>query len=491
MTTSDNAVLLNFIDGRWLAGSSGRSVDNLNPANRSDLIGRVATSTEGDVDDAAERAHAALPAWGRRTAIERGRILLRAAQVLAGRKRQVAEDLTREEGKTLREAEAEVSRAIGVLEYYAGLSWGPTGSYHPSERPDFRIQVRREPLGVIAVVTPWNFPIAIPAWKIAPALIAGNTVVFKPASLTPLTAVNLVRAFDEAGLPPGVLNLVLGSGDTVGHALAKHDLVRGVSFTGSTAVGRALGAAASLAGKRIQAELGGHNAVVVLADADLDQATQIVADGAFAQTGQRCTATRRVIVEAPVYDTFLDRLVNRARQLRVGDPTIPETDIGPVVSNEQLALDLAAVDQARADGGVVAVGGDAIMAGACARGSFLAPTVITRVAPRAAIAQTEVFGPILSVFPVDGLAQAIDLANATDYGLSAAICTRDLDRAEAFIAQSQSGVVAVNAPTAGMEVQVPIHGRKGSGLGLPEQGVLALDFCTEVKTVYYRFGAIQ
>lgn len=476
----------NFIGGRWLESAYGKTAPDINPADVTDVIGAFPISGEDDVNEAVAAAVAAGPSWASLSPVVRGRYLAAAARRLEARLEEVSHDLSREEGKTIGEAMAEVRRAIAVLDFYAGAGMRLGGTLHPSERPGFRIQVRREPLGVVAAVTPWNFPIAIPAWKVAPALVAGNTVVLKPASLTPLTAINLVRALAEAELPDGVVNLVLGPGGSVGELLATHPDVQALTFTGSTVIGRHLFQVGSMRFKRVQAEMGGHNPVVVLADADLDDASAIVADGAFLSTGQKCTATRRVIVERPAVESFVERLVRRAASLRLGNPLDPKTNIGPVVSPEQLELNCQAVGRALQEGARVAVGGTKVTEGALERGNFFAPTVLTNVRPESEVAQSEVFGPIVSVFDVPDIGAAVRLANDVDYGLSAAVCTRDLDQAERFISASQSGVVAVNAPTAGMEVQVPIHGVKGSGLGAPEQGDLALDFFTNVKTVYFR-----
>jgi len=342
----------------------------------------------------------------------------------------------------------------------------------------------------VAAITPWNFPFAIPAWKVAPALISGNAVILKPASQTPMSAVNLVRACEEAGLPPGVLNLVPGAGNELGSAIARHPAIAAISFTGSTEVGRALFQTASAAFKRVQTEMGGHNPMVVLADAALEDAVNIAVEGAFFSTGQKCTATRRIIVEEPLYESFLERFVAATRGLKVGDPMDALTQIGPVISSSQLALDEEAVVRATGQGATVITGGKRLEDGPFGRGWFFEPTILTDVRPEFDIAQKEAFGPIVSVFKVGALDEAIDLANDSDYGLSASICTRDLESAERFIRSSRSGVVAVNAPTAGIEVQAPLHGAKGSGLGPPEQGDEAVEFFSEAKAVYMRFAGL-
>jgi alpha-ketoglutaric semialdehyde dehydrogenase len=476
--------ILNYVDGVWIEGHGGPLVEHASPSDGS-LVSLATASSAADVEAAAEAAKRAQPGWARLTSFRRARYLSDAARALEASARRIAADLTHEEGKTLPEAQAEVQRAIGVLDFFAGAGLRLAGSLHPSERDQFRIEVRREPIGVVAAITPWNFPIAIPAWKMAPALVAGNTVVLKPASLTPLTAANLVSAFVEAGLPPGVINMVIGPGADLGDAFV-NTRIGAITFTGSTAVGRALYAAAGARGIRMQAEMGGHNPVVVLADADLEDASRVVANGAFMSTGQKCTATRRVIVEQPAYEQFLACLMDRAAELVVGDPMDPATDVGPIVSQDQLDSVVAAVERAVRDGAAVAFGGRGRLVPAAPMGLFFEPTVLTGVEPDSWVAQTEVFGPVLSVFSAVDLDDATRVANGVQYGLSAGICGRDINRIEAFVAASQSGVVTVNAPTAGMEFQVPVHGVKASGIGPPEQGDLALEFFTEVKTVYRR-----
>lgn len=474
----------NYIGGAWIEGADGSVGLVMNPTDPTSAVCRHSMSSSADIAAAVAAATAAQPGWAALSPFRRASYLFGAARALEASTSRVAADLTREEGKTLREAEAEVRRAIGVLDFFGSAGFRLGGSLHPSEREGFWIEVRREPIGVVAAITPWNFPIAIPAWKLAPALISGNTVVLKPSSLTPLTAANLVAAFEEAKLPAGVVNLLLGSGSVLGPTLAEADNVDAITFTGSTQVGRHLHALASSRGKRVQAEMGGHNPVVVLADADLEEASRIVADGAFMSTGQKCTATRRVIIERPAYDEFLERLIARADALKIGDPTDPTTDLGPIVSADQLESVIAAVARAVSDGADVACGGHRVAPSGAPRGYFFAPTVLTNVHPQDWIAQTEVFGPVVSVMPASNFSEAVRIANGVEYGLSAGVCGRDINRIEAFVAASQSGVVTVNAPTAGMEFQVPVHGVKASGLGPPEQGDLALEFFTNIKTVY-------
>ena len=479
-----------FIAGEWRPALDGTTSPNVNPTVNRDLVGDFTIAGSSDLELAIQAAQAASKGWSETSPVLRSRVLTAIARVIEANVETFARDLTREEGKTVREAQAEVRRAVQVFDFYAGAGHRIGGHLLPSERRGFRIESRQAALGVVAAITPWNFPFAIPAWKVAPALIAGNAVILKPASQTPMSAVNLARACEAAGLPPGVLNLVPGAGSELGFRIARHPAIAAISFTGSTEVGRLLFQTASAAFKRVQTEMGGHNPLVVLADAELDDAVNIAVEGAFLSTGQKCTATRRIIVEEPLYGQFLERFATAARAFRVGDPTDDVTQMGPVISASQLALDEAAVARATAQGATVLVGGKRLDEGLFGRGWFFEPTILTGVAQESDIAQQEAFGPIVSVFQVGDLDEAIDLANNVDYGLSSSICTRDLESAERFIRASRSGVVAVNAPTAGIEVQAPLHGAKGSGLGPPEQGDEAVEFFSEAKAVYVRFPGL-
>ena len=479
-----------FVDGEWEAGADGRTAPNLNPAANDDVIGHFTASGVSDLDRAATAATAASAAWGETSPVARARTLTAIARTIEANVDAFAYDLTREEGKTLTEAQAEVRRAVQVFDFYAGAGHRMGGRILPSERSGFRIEDRRVPLGVVAAVTPWNFPFAIPAWKVAPALIAGNAVILKPASQTPMSAINFVRACELAGLPRGVINLVPGPGAELGFALATHPSIAAISFTGSTEVGRQLFQTASSVFKRVQAEMGGHNPLVILADALVDDAVAIAINGAFMSTGQKCTATRRIIVEERVYETFLERFTAATRDLRLGDPMDPATQIGPVISLSQLLLDEEAVARAKAQGATVVTGGSRLREGPFARGWFFSPTILTDVRPHDDIAQQEAFGPIVTVFSVNSLDAAIELANDVDFGLSASICTQGLESAERFIRASRSGVVAVNAATAGIEVQAPLHGAKRSGLGPPEQGDEAIEFFSDPKAVYIRYPGL-
>ena len=429
----------------------------------------------------------AFPAWAATPAPARGALLFKAADLLDARFEQLAAEMTREEGKTLPEAKGEVRRAINIFRYFAGEGARLAGLQAPSERDRvFAFAVRR-PLGVVGLITPWNFPSAIPAWKLAPALVAGNTVVLKPASAAPLSAWRLVEALVDAGAPAGVVNLVCGPGAELGEALIEAGPLKAVSFTGSCAVGGLLYDRAVRRRLRVQLEMGGKNPTVVLADADLDRAVDNTVNAAFASTGQKCTATSRVIVESAVHDAFVERLVARTRALRVGPGLDPATDVGPAIDQAQLDTVLRYIDTGRAEGARLACGGHRIADGDLAHGYFVAPTVFADVREDMAIAQEEIFGPVLAVMRAADFDDAVRMANAVAFGLSASVQTRDLSRAFEFVNRIEAGLVTVNLPSAGVEYQLPFGGTKDSSFGPKEQGPNALDFYTDWKTVYLKY----
>jgi alpha-ketoglutaric semialdehyde dehydrogenase len=479
--------LASFIAGSWRPGERAAPVRN--PARPAEI---VATSSLGGADLAAEAVQAAAdaaPAWRATSAPARGAVLRRAADLLDERAEEIGRDLTREEGKTVGESVRETRLAADILRYHAGQALEPDGETYPSHRPDVLLFTRREPLGVVSVITPWNFPISIPAWKVAPALVAGNAVVWKPAEIVPGTAVHLVRALTDAGLPPGALNLVLGRGSQVGDVLTTHPAVDAVTFTGSNGVGRAIQSRAVAAGKKVQLELGGKNPAIVTADADLDRAAELVSLGAFGATGQKCTATSRVIVERAVLDDFVERLVEAAGRWTLGDPLDPATSLGPLASAEQRRTVLGHLELARQQGARAVAGGTAGAGAAGDRGGreggyFVAPTVLTDVDPSHAVAREEVFGPVAAVMGAGSYDDAVALANDTPYGLSASLFTGDLTRALRFAREIRSGIVKINQATSATELHVPFGGTKDSGYGQREQGKVARDFFTEIKTVY-------
>lgn len=470
-----------YIAGEWR--STSRSFESRSPSSPSHAVGAFAAATEADVADAYGAAAEAGPDWRRRSPLERGRILQAAAEALASRVDVVGAELSAEEGKTLAEGRGEVLRGADILRYFAGQASQAVGEVHPSAGPETFLYSIREPLGVVALITPWNFPVAIPAWKIAPALAYGNAVVWKPSELTPLCAVRVVEALAEAGLPDGVLNLVLGDPAEIGAAVTDDPRVDGISFTGSVAVGRAIQERVSRRGVKVQLELGGKNPAVVLDDADLDLAVEQVVRGAMASTGQKCTATSRALVTPGISQRFVDRLLAAVGGLRVGDPLDPSTNLGPLVSRAQFDRVAGYLELAATEGHALVQGGEA-EGDPDESGYFVQPTVYVDVDAESRIAREEIFGPILSVIPAESLDHAVDVANSVEFGLSASIFTRDLGAAMRFAREVEAGVVHINSETAGAEPQVPFGGKKASSSHSREMGPQAAEFYTDVKTVY-------
>jgi len=472
----------NFIAGAWRASKTGETYENRNPANPSELIGHFAASGADDVGTAVSAAEEAAASWGAISAFARANILYKASEILASRVSEVGRDLSREEGKTLKEGIGETTRAVQILRYFAGEIQQPIGEHYPSVSPTTFLFTLREPIGVCGIITPWNFPIAIPAWKIVPAIAFGNTVVFKPASLTPLCAVHLTEALAEAGLPTGVLNLVTGGASAVGDPLVRDDRVLAVSFTGSDAVGNGIKKLAGERGAKVQLELGGKNPAIVLADANLDHAVTQVINGAMMSSGQKCTATSRAIVDRRVVAEVTQRLAEKVGALRMGDPLDDATQIGPLVSAEAAERVTGEIDRARSEGVALVAGGSA--ADGHNGGHFVTPTLFGDVDPGSRLGQEELFGPVLGVITVDDVDEAIAVANKVRYGLSASIFTRDIGQAMEFVQKIQAGIVHVNSETAGAEPHVPFGGYKGSSSYSREQGKAAREFYTQVKTVY-------
>ncbi len=469
----------NLIAGEWVEGADAS--ENRNPAAPADLVGLYARASAEQTAAAVEAARAALPGWSGASPQVRADLLEAVAQRLLARKDEIGTLLAREEGKTLAEAVGETVRAAQIFRFFGGEAIRMAGDAIASVRPDVDVEVTREPVGVVGIITPWNFPIAIPAWKIAPALAYGNTVVVKPADLTPGCAHVLAEILHEAGCPAGVFNLCMGRGSLVGEAITTHPEVDAISFTGSVPVGRALAATAAQGMKKIQLEMGGKNPMVVMADADLDLAVATVLNGAFFSTGQRCTASSRIIVDAPIHDAFVERLSAAAQALRVGDPLDPEVEIGPVVSQKQLDSNLAYVALAAEEGAEV-VGGDHLARNT--GGYFQSPALFVNATNQMRSTREEIFGPCASIIRVDGFDEALAVANDTEFGLSSGICTSSLKHARAFRKHSGAGMVMVNLPTAGVDYHVPFGGRRGSSLGSREQGRYAAEFYTSVKTAY-------
>jgi acyl-CoA reductase-like NAD-dependent aldehyde dehydrogenase len=490
-TTTAVTTYSNFVDGDWVASSSGRTFENRNPANTDDLIGIFQQSNEADVKRAIEAAARAYDHWRLVPAPLRAEILFKAAQIIAARKEDFARDMTREMGKVLNETRGDVQEAIDMTFYMAGEGRRMFGQTVPSElRNKFAMSVR-QPVGVASIITPWNFPMAIPSWKIIPALVCGNTVVFKPSSQTPLSAFNFVNVLIEAGVPRGVVNMVTGDAE-VGTAMTTDPAVRIVSFTGSTNVGRIVNQAAAPTFKKVHLEMGGKNVVMIMDDANLELAVDGCLWGGFGTTGQRCTAASRVVVHEKVYKRFVDEFVARAKSLVVGDGLKPETEVGPSNSEAQLRTVMKYVKIGREEGATLATGGRRLDSGACAKGYFHEPTVFVDVKPTMRIAREEIFGPVVSVIPCASLDEAIAIGNGVDYGLSASVYTQDINRAFQAMRDLYTGIFYVNAPTIGAEVHLPFGGTKNTGNGHREAGVAALDVFSEWKSIYIDFsGKLQ
>ena len=470
----------NYIAGEWLVG--GAAAPNLNPSDLSDVVGEYALGDAASVDAAVNAARAAFPAWSTSGVQARADALDKIGSEILARREELGNLLAREEGKTLPEAIGEVTRAGHIFKFFAGECLRLNGETLPSVRPGVGVEITREPLGVIGLITPWNFPIAIPAWKIAPALAYGNCVVIKPADLVPGSAWALADIISRSGIPAGVFNLVMGQGRTVGEAMVHHPGVDAISFTGSQGVGQRIAAACMAQHKKVQLEMGGKNPQVVLDDADLKQAVELCAQSAFFSTGQRCTASSRLIVTEGIYPAFIDALRERVQRLVVGDARQPGTDIGPVVSQAQLEQDLAYVELARSEGGRLLCGGTRVQR--ATEGYYLAPALFTDTTPAMRINREEVFGPVASVIRVKNYEEALQVANDTPFGLSAGIATTSLKHAAHFKRHAQAGMVMVNLPTAGVDYHVPFGGRKSSSYGPREQGRYAAEFFTTVKTAY-------
>ncbi len=478
-------IFANYIGGEWI--KRPETFENRNPANTDEVIGCFVRGAARDVEDAAAAAAAALPAWSAMSAPGRGEILFKAAAILDSRFEQIAAEMTREEGKTLPEAKGEVRRSINIFRYFAGEGSRLPGLLAPSERDRVHMFAIRKPIGVVGLVTPWNFPSAIPAWKLAPALICGNTVVLKPASAAPLSAWRIVEALHEAGIPKGVVNFVAGPGGELGSALVNAAPLRAVSFTGSCDIGNWLHGEASRRRLRIQLEMGGKNPTIVLADADFPRAVENVVNAAFFSTGQKCTATSRAIVEDAIYDRFVEAVVERTRRLKVGDGMQPGIEIGPCVDRGQMETVLRYIEIGRKESGEPKCGGRRLTENGLAKGWFVEPTVFAGVTEDQTIAREEIFGPVLAIMRARDFEDAMRIANAIPFGLSSSIQTTNLSRAFEYIYRAEAGLLTVNLPSAGVEYQLPFGGTKDSSFGPKEQGPAALEFYSDYKTVYLKY----
>ena len=478
----------NYIAGEWVAAASGKTFENRNPADTSELVGVFADSGPEDVEQAVAVAKQAFKPWKAMPAPKRGEILYRAAEILVRRKAELSRDMTREMGKVVAETGGDVQEAIDMTYYMAGEGRRQFGQTTPSEMPHkFQMSVR-QPVGTAGLITPWNFPMAIPSWKMMPALVLGNTVVIKPATDTPLSVVNLVKALEEAGLPKGVVNMVTGGGREVGSPLMSHKDVGIVSFTGSTSVGRMVSEACAPAFKHCHLEMGGKNIIMVMDDAKLDLAVDGAIWGGFGTSGQRCTAASRVAVHKNVYKAFLEQFVARAKALVVGNGLDPKVHMGPCVNESQLRTVESYVKIAQDEGAKLAWGGKRLASGELARGYFHEPTIFADCSPRMRVSCEEIFGPVVAVIPVGSLEEAIDVGNSVEYGLSASIYTQDINKAFTAMAEMYTGIFYVNAPTIGAETHLPFGGTKHTGNGHREACVQALDVFSEWKSIYIDYS---
>lgn len=478
----------NYISGEWVGAQSGAAFESRNPADAEEVLGVYARSGAAEVAAAVKAAAAASPAWRRTPAPKRGAILFRMGQLLEQHKEELARQMVAEMGKVLVEARGDVQEAIDMAYYIAAFGRMPNGSVVPSEREDIFCLAQRVPVGVVGLITPWNFPIAIPSWKMFPALLAGNTVVFKPAEDTPGLGVRFIELLIEAGIPAGVVNLVTGFGPEAGAALVEAPGVATISFTGSTEVGRQIAGRCGQLMKRVSCELGGKNAIVVLDDADLELALKGALWSAFGTAGQRCTAASRLIVQKGVKARFRDELVRRTRELKMGAGADPTAQIGPVVNRQQLERIHGYIEIGKAEGAEVLTGGRILDAPEYAKGCFYAPTVLDNVEVGMRVAQEEIFGPVTGLIEVDDLDDALAAANSTLYGLSLSLYTHDVNRAFRAIQELEAGIVYINLPTSGAEIQLPFGGVKQTGNGHREAGWMAMDYCTEWKSVYINYA---
>src|SRR6202047_4848931 len=486
--TNPTKVYRNFIDGEWVESSTGETCEDHNPADPRDVVGIFQKSAKADVDAAVDAAKRAFTKWRLVPAPRRAEIVFRAAEILIGRKEDYAREMTREMGKVLAKSRGDVQEAIDAAYYNAGEGRRLFGPTVPSELPNKFAMAIRQPIGVCGMITPWNFPMAISSWKLLPAVVCGNTCVIKPAQDTPLSTFNLVRALTDAGLPKGVINVVTGFGVEVGTPLAEHSDVRAISLTGSTAVGRIIGGIAAKSFKHCSLELGGKNPMIVLDDANLDLAIEGGLWGGFGTTGQRCTATSRIVVQKGVYREFIERYVNRAKKLKVDNGLDETVQMGPVINEKQLETDLSYVEIGQNEGAKLVCGGHRLDQGEYQHGWFMEPTVFVDVDPKMRIAQEEIFGPVVSIIPCEDLEDAIAIANGIEYGLSSALYTKDVNKAFVAMRDLHAGITYINAPTIGAEVHLPFGGVKATGNGHREGGRGALEFYTEWKAVYVDYS---
>ncbi|MCU1307651.1 MAG: Aldehyde dehydrogenase [Acidobacteriaceae bacterium] len=481
-------VYKNYIGGEWVESRTGKTFENLNPADNRDVVGIFQASGKEDVDDAVAAAKTAFEKWRLVPAPKRAEIIFRAGEILTERKEDYARDMTREMGKVLKETRGDVQEAIDTAYFMAGEGRRLFGATVPSELPNKFAMALRVPIGVVGMIAPWNFPMAIPSWKIFPALVCGDTCVIKPAEDTPLSTINLVRALIDAGLPKGVVNIVTGFGPEAGSPIVNHPDVRAISFTGSSEVGRIIGEAAARTFKPCSLEMGGKNAIIVLDDANIDLAVDGAVWGAFGTTGQRCTAASRMVVQKGAYDEFVSKFAQQAKSLKVGAGLDEASDMGPQINAQQIETTTKYVEIGKSEGAKVLAGGNRLNKGDQAHGWFFEPTIFGDGHAKMRIAQEEIFGPVATVIPVKSVDEAVEIANGTMYGLSSAIYTRDINKAFRAIRDIDAGITYINAPTIGAEVHLPFGGVKATGNGHREGGLGAIDFYCQWKSVYVDYS---
>lgn len=486
MTVStDSKTYLNFINGEWVRGSEESTAEIVNPAT-GEVIANIQKSTKEDVEKAVDAADKAKKSWRKLSAPERGNYLYKAADILESRVEDIAKTMTMEMGKTLPEAKGETSRGVAILRYYAGEGMRKVGDVIPSTDKDALMFTTRTPLGAVGVITPWNFPVAIPIWKMAPALAYGNTVVLKPASEAAVTAAKIIECFEEAGFPEGIVNFVTGSGSVIGQGLVENPKIAGITFTGSDVVGKQIGQGALARGAKYQLEMGGKNPVIVANDADIDMAVDATISGGLKSTGQKCTATSRVIVQSDVYDLFKEKLISKVKEIKVGDGLEEGVWMGPCSSKSQMNTVLEYIEKGKGEGASLIQGGNRLTENGMDKGYFVEPTVFEQVDSKMTIAQEEIFGPVLALMKVDSLEEGIELANDVEFGLSASVFTTNIQSMLNFVEDMEAGLVRVNAESAGVELQAPFGGMKKSSSHSREQGEAAIEFYTSIKTVFVK-----
>ncbi|QNK47458.1 aldehyde dehydrogenase family protein [Brevibacterium sp. PAMC23299] len=483
---AESKTYVNYINGVWKSSSTNEVQASINPANKNEIVGYSSKSTKDDLDQAVTSAKKAQINWRKLSAPARGEYLYKVANVLEARLEEVAETMTREMGKTFQEAKGETARGVAILRYYAGEGMRKIGDVIPSTDSEAFMFTSRVPLGVVGVITPWNFPVAIPIWKMAPALVYGNAVVLKPATETAVTAAKVIECFHEAGLPAGVINMVTGSGTIIGQGIIDHPDINGITFTGSDSVGKRVGQGALARGAKYQLEMGGKNPVIVAEDADLDLAVEATINGGLRSTGQKCTATSRVIIQSSVYNVFKEKLLAKVKEIKVGEGLSSDTWMGPCSSESQLITVLDYIEKGKAEGAVLLFGGRKCEAVGLENGFYVQPTVFENVTSSMTIAQEEIFGPVLALMEVDTMEEALTVANDVEFGLSASIFTTNIQKMLSFINEMEAGLVRINAESAGVELQAPFGGMKKSSSLSREQGQAAIEFFTNIKTVFVK-----